>query len=125
MARDVVAGHRLASAEADLLRVLLAAPEPLLIAELQERLGDERWAHTTIATLLSRLRDRGLVVREPRGRGHAYAAAGTDEELAVMALERVVAELQDPAGTLAAFLDGLPSPTRRRIMAKIARGRGR
>ncbi|MGQ0826696.1 MAG: BlaI/MecI/CopY family transcriptional regulator [Actinomycetota bacterium] len=124
MAREVVAGHRLPAAEAEVLRVLLDATETLVITDILDRLPKRR-AHTTISTLLSRLGDRGLVERETRGRGHAYRAVGTEQQLMLDALRRVVDGLDDPAAALAAFINELPPTTRRRVTARLRSGGAR
>lgn len=111
--RVIVAGHRLPAAEAEVLRVLLAAERPLLVAEVRDQLPGPPRAHTTVITLLGRLVKRGLVRREGVSRGHRYAPAGTEQELAVAALNEVVAGIDDPARALVAFINDLPATTRR------------
>jgi predicted transcriptional regulator len=113
--RVIVAGHRLPAAEAEILRVLLAAERPLLVAEVRDRLPGTTRAHTTVITLLGRLLKRGLVRREGDSRGHRYAPAGTEQELAVAALNDVVAGIDNPAHALVAFINHLPASTRRRV----------
>lgn len=113
--RVVVAGHRLPAAEAEILRLLLAAKRPLLVAEVRDRLPGRTLAHTTVITLLGRLVKRGLVRREGDSRGHRYAPAGTEQELAIAALSNVVAGIDDPAHALVAFINRLPPTTRRGV----------
>lgn len=113
--RVVVVGHRLPAAEAEILRVLRAADQPLLVAEVRDRLPGSARAHTTVITLLGRLLERGLVRREGDSRGDRYAPAGTEQELAVAALNDVVAGIDDPARALVAFINGLPATTRRGV----------
>lgn len=125
MERVTVAGHRLPGAEAAVLKVLLAAGRPLVVAEVQEHLDGRQRAHTTVLTLLSRLADRGLVLREQSGRGHSYFAAGTEQELAVAALENVLQTLDRPADALVAFIDRLPASTRRGLTRRLAGRRER
>lgn len=115
MERVIVAGHRLPAAEAAVLKVLLAAETPLLVAEVQDRLEGRPRAHTTVITLLGRLLQRGLVRREGDSRGHRYFPAGTEQELAVAALNDVVAGIDDPAHALVAFINHLPATTRRGV----------
>lgn len=62
--------------ERDVLGVLWAASEPMLPAEINERL-DAGYAYTSIATILTRLQAKGLVTRTPAGRAYAYRAAST------------------------------------------------
>lgn len=118
MRRVYLAGHRLPAAEAAILRVLLA-DGPLLVAEVTHRLPGRRRAHTTVSTLLARLMERGLVVREAEGRGHRYRAAGSEQELAALALSRALEGVDDPAAALLAFIDGLPPRARNRLRRRL------
>lgn len=125
MKRVYVAGHRLPASEAVVLEALLDAERPLLVSEVQRRLAGRRWAHTTVSTLLGRLVDRGLVIREPEGRAHRYRSSGSAGELAAAALERALEGVDDPAGALLAFIDRLPAPTRRRLARRLRGAKGR
>lgn len=120
MKRAFVAGHLLPRAEAEVLRVLLAEG-PLLVSEVRERLAGRPRAHTTVSTLLNRLVERGLAVREPEGRGHRYRAAGTEQQLAVLALERALQGVERPAEALLAFIDQLPPGTRRALTRRLSK----
>lgn len=109
-----VAGHRLPGAEAEVLEALLDAPGPLTVTELQVTLGGSR-AHTTVATLLSRLADRHLVERRLRERIYEWAPVADRDGLAVAALRQVLDQLEEPGPAVLGFLEDV---TRRR-------GRGR
>lgn len=99
-----VAGHRLPGAEAEVLEVLLEAPGPLTVAELQAALGGAR-AHTTVATLLSRLADRGLVERRLRERVYEWRPVADRDGLAVAALRQVLDQLEEPGPAVLGFLE--------------------
>ena len=99
MKRVQIAGHLLPAAEAEVLKVLLAEG-PLLVADVQDWFSGRQWAHTTVGTLLGRLVDRGLVEREPEGRGHRYRAAGSEAELAALAHEQALEGIDDPTAAL-------------------------
>jgi predicted transcriptional regulator len=103
--RRYVCGHRLPAAEADVLELLLAAQAPLTVAEVQQSLAGARRAHTTVSTLLTRLADRGLVTRRPRGREYEWSPAGTAQELTIAALHQVLAGVDDPDAVVLGFLD--------------------
>lgn len=123
--RVTIAGHRLPAAEAAVLRVLLDAGGPLLVTEVNERVPGRARAHTTVVTLLGRLVDRGLVDREPAGRGHRYFAAGSEQDLAVRALAGILDGIDDPANALVAFINRLPARTKRGVTDGLRRpGRG-
>jgi predicted transcriptional regulator len=59
-------------------------------------------AYTTVMTVMTRLADAGLLVKERAGRAFLYAAAGTREELT--------------ASSMLGHLHGLPSSDRRAAM---------
>lgn len=106
-----VAGHRLPGAEAEVLEVLLDdAAGPMTVAELQAALGGAR-AHTTVATLLSRLADRGLVRRGLRERVYEWEPVADRDGLAVTALRQVLDQLEEPGPAVLGFLEDV---TRRR-----------
>jgi predicted transcriptional regulator len=73
------------------------------VREVHEALSASRdLAYTTVMTVMSRLADAGLLVKERAGRAFLYAAAGTREELT--------------ASSMLGHLHGLPSADRRAAM---------
>lgn len=115
--RRYVCGHRLPALEAEVLELLLAARSPMTVAEVQDALSGPRRAHTTVSTLLTRLSERGLVTRSPRGREYEWSPAGSARELAIAALEQVLEGVEDPDAVVLGFLEtvrGRRSRQRRR-----------
>jgi predicted transcriptional regulator len=111
--RRYVCGHRLPALEADVLELLLAARQPMTVAEVQEALPGARRAHTTVSTLLTRLAERGLVDRRSRGRVYEWFPAASKQELTVAALEQVLEGVEDPDAVVLGFLDNLRGKRRR------------
>jgi predicted transcriptional regulator len=77
-------------------------------------------AYTTVLTLVSRLWSRGLLLREPEGRGFRYRPAKSrDEFLAQLSdelIDRLLADFGDVAiARLGARLDDLDPKRRRRL----------
>jgi predicted transcriptional regulator len=105
--RRYVCGHRLPALEADVLELLLASESPMTVAEVQQALPGARRAHTTVSTLLTRLSERGLVERRPRGRVYEWSPAGSAQELAITALEQVLDGVEDPDAVVLGFLDSM------------------
>lgn len=105
--RRYVCGHRLPALEADVLELLLAAGAPMTVAEVQDALPGARRAHTTVSTLLTRLAERGLVERRSRGRVYEWFPAGSAQELAIAALERVLEGVDDPDAVVMGFLESV------------------
>jgi predicted transcriptional regulator len=111
--RRYVCGHRLPALEADVLELLLVAESPMTVAEVQAALPGPRRAHTTVSTLLTRLSERGLVQRGPRGRVYEWSPAGSAQELAMAALEQVLEGVEDPDAVVLGFLDSVRGKRRR------------
>jgi predicted transcriptional regulator len=103
--RRYVCGHRLPALEADVLELLLAAPGPMTVAEVQQALAGTPRAHTTVSTLLTRLSDRGLVSRRPRDRVYEWLPAGSAQELTIAALHQVLDGVDNPDAVVLGFLD--------------------
>ncbi len=108
-ARRYVCGHRLPALEAEVLELLLAAPAPMTVSEVQNALAGNRRAHTTVSTLLTRLRDRGLVVRGARERVYEWAPAASAQALTIAALQQVLDGIEDPDAVVLGFLDSVRS----------------
>lgn len=66
-----------------------------------QRPDDEELAYTTVMTVLSRLYDKGLLVRERRGRGYEYAPRFSEAGLVAHLSEREVQGLLDRYGEVA------------------------
>ena len=73
--------------EAEVLEQLWATDAPLTVREVLGGLNDGRvppLAYTTVMTVMSRLADKGILVRRQQGRGYQYQAAVRDAaEIAV------------------------------------------
>ncbi len=68
----------------EILRILWERGEAT-VPEVQRALGEPR-AHTTVATLLSRLEERGLVTHRAERRQYLYRAAVTEHDLRELAV---------------------------------------
>ena len=71
--------YRLGDLQLRIMRVLWKLG-PAAVAEVQEELGD-RLAYTTVATMLRKMEDRGLVRHRQQRRRFIYEAAVSDEEV--------------------------------------------
>ena len=102
--------------ENDVLRVLWAADGPLLPSEINDRL-DAGYAYTSVATILTRLQAKGLVVRTPSGRAFAYEPAVDEPDLAVRRISELLDSSSDRAQVLTRFIGGLPAREAKAIRA--------
>lgn len=72
--------YRLGDLQLRIMRVLWRSG-PASIAEVKGQLGGSRLAYTTVATMLRKMEDRGLVRHRQRGRRFFYEPAVTAEEV--------------------------------------------
>lgn len=104
----------------EIMRILWKRGEAT-VPEVQRALAEPR-AHTTVATLLSRLEERGLVAHRTEGRQYVYRAAAAEQqvrELAVSEFSEAAAPLYD--GDVAAMVSHLlaVSPVKREDLARL------
>lgn len=98
MADDIV----LSDLQLDLMRVLWRAGE-LSVAEVTEALVDRDLAHTTVATLLSRLEKRGVVEARRDGRMLVYRPCVSEAQVRRTMVSSLIAQVfrGDPKALLA------------------------
>ncbi len=98
MAEDIV----LSDLQLDLMRVLWRAGD-LSVAEVTEALADRDLAHTTVATLLTRLEKRGAVAARRDGRMLVYTACVSEAQVRRNMVSSLIAQVfrGDPKALLA------------------------
>lgn len=115
---------------AAVMRILWSGGEATL-GSLIEKLASERRApaYTTVTTILTRLRDRGLVERTRRGREAVYRAAVSERQLIEASSSRAVDELiaRYGASAMRHFAERLADadPEVQRQLISLAESRGR
>lgn len=90
--------------EAQVMQILWAAREPLTVRDVLERLNRGRrpsLAYTTVMTVMTRLADKEILLRELDGRGYRYEPAVGDA--AAIAVREVVRDFGEAA--VAQFVD--------------------
>jgi predicted transcriptional regulator len=92
--------------EGEILGTLWAADRPMTPAEVQAELGADL-AYNTVHTILKRLWDKGLVIRDAHGRRGAYLPVKEATELAAEVMHDVLRREPDRAGVLQRFVTGL------------------
>ncbi len=111
---------------AAIMRILWAEDDAAL-ATVVERLGEgqRRPAYTTVTTILSRLKERGLVERTRRGRTAVYRALISEAQLveatSEQAVDKVLARFGDTALRHFATRLGDIDPGLRRELIELAR----
>jgi len=78
---------------------------PASVAEVQSQLGGNRLAYTTVATMLRKMEDRGLLRHREQGRKFLYEPAVTAEEVTRSMADDLVDRLFE--GSLAATVSHL------------------
>jgi predicted transcriptional regulator len=103
------------------LAALWATEQPLGPAEIQAEIGGGL-AYNTVHTILKRLYDKGLVLRDVDGRRGAYRPAKNAAELTAEAMHEALDRGPDPIATLQQFVSGL-SPEEERALRDLLGGR--
>ncbi|MFE2269945.1 BlaI/MecI/CopY family transcriptional regulator [Streptomyces lavendulae] len=92
--------------ESSVLAALWAAGTAQSAAQVRVAIPQDL-ARTTVATLLGRLCDKGLVERRPGGRGFVYFAVQDTHGLAARRMHRELEGGGDRSMVLARFIEGL------------------
>ncbi|GAA4617314.1 BlaI/MecI/CopY family transcriptional regulator [Actinoallomurus liliacearum] len=109
--------------EAEVLAALWASAEPLTPAEVQRRLGG-RLARTTVATILSRLHDKGAVDRRRSGRSLFYTPVHDSDGLVARRMHTELGKGRDRRTVLARFVSSLSSTDERLLRSLLGEDPG-
>jgi predicted transcriptional regulator len=92
--------------ESGVLAALWAADGPLTAGQVRERLPGDL-AYTTVLTILSRLHDKGMLVRHREGRGYAYEPARDEASHTAERMRTLLEHGSDREAVLARFVSEL------------------
>lgn len=110
------------SLEQSVLAVLAEAGAALTPAEVRDRLGGDL-AYTTVMTVMVRLADKDLLVRERSGRGYAYSAI-SDAAITARQMQKLLDTQEDRAAVLARFVGALHPGDEAVLAELLANGSG-
>jgi predicted transcriptional regulator len=91
--------------ESEVLAALWVTDRALTPAEIQAKIGG--LAYNTVHTILKRLHDKDMVLRDADGRRGAYRPAKNAAELTAEAMHQVLHRGPDPIAALQQFVTGL------------------
>jgi predicted transcriptional regulator len=92
--------------ESEVLATLWATDRALTPAEIQADLGGDL-AYNTVHTILRRLHDKSLVLRDADGRRGAYRPAKNAAQMTAEAMHQALDRGPDPIAALQQFVTGL------------------
>lgn len=66
--------------------------EKIFVGDIQEKIKspNKKWAYTTVKTVLDRLVDKEIAIREKDGKKYLYRSVVNRDKAGIMALEKVV-----------------------------------
>ncbi|MGW4567821.1 BlaI/MecI/CopY family transcriptional regulator [Streptomyces sp. NPDC004561] len=105
--------------ENGVLAVLWAADRPLTARHVLARLPGEL-ACTTVLTILSRLHDKGMLVRHREGRGYVYAAARDQASDTAARMRTLLDRGPDREAVLSRFVSDLSTQDERLLQRLLA-----
>ncbi|MHB9112432.1 MAG: BlaI/MecI/CopY family transcriptional regulator [Thermoleophilia bacterium] len=103
--------------EADIME-LIWQESPASVRDIHENLARERTlAYTTVMTVMGRLAEKGLLIREPHGRAYLYVPTQTREQFCSDAISTVMEGLLGGFGepVLSHFVDTVNSDDRAKL----------
>lgn len=92
--------------ESDVLEALWSLDRPASPSDVMKQMQTDL-AYTSIATVLGRLCDKGLVERTRRGRSFVYTASTSEADLTARRIHSLLDATKDRASALAGFASGL------------------
>ncbi|MGW2649836.1 BlaI/MecI/CopY family transcriptional regulator [Streptomyces sp. NPDC001393] len=92
--------------ESDVLAALWAADGPLTARQVREQLPGDL-AYTTVLTILTRLHEKGMLVRHREGRGYAYEPARDEASHTAQRMHSLLEGGSDREAVLARFVSEL------------------
>jgi predicted transcriptional regulator len=92
--------------ESDVLAALWSADGPLTARQVLERLPGDL-AYTTVLTILSRLHDKGMLVRHREGRGYAYEPSRDEASHTAQRMKSLLEGGSDREAVLTRFVSEL------------------
>ncbi|MFC0038647.1 BlaI/MecI/CopY family transcriptional regulator [Actinomadura rayongensis] len=92
--------------EREVMSLLQQAEDALPPAEVKARLGGDL-TYSTVVTILTRMRDKGLLVRLKDGRGYVYTPVADQSGLAALRMREALAAETDRRAVLSQFVGGL------------------
>ena len=92
--------------EAEILTVLHDAAQALTPGQVLECL-DDTLSYSTVVTVLSRMYDKGLLMRAKQGRAYAYAPVADAHGMTALRMREVLDSDPDREAVLSRFVDDL------------------
>ncbi|MDH6213950.1 BlaI/MecI/CopY family transcriptional regulator [Streptomyces pseudovenezuelae] len=102
--------------ESEILAALWATERALTPADIQAEIGGGL-AYNTVHTILKRLYDKGLVLRDADGRRGAYRPLKNAAELTAEAMHKALDRGPDPIATLRQFVTRLDAEQEKALRA--------
>jgi predicted transcriptional regulator len=109
--------------ESEILATLWAADSAITPADIQADLGGDL-AYNTVHTILKRLYDKGMVIRDADGRRGAYRPTKNAAELTAEAMHQALDRGPDPIAALQQFVTGLSPAEEEALRLFLAEGGG-
>lgn len=89
--------------------------DKIFVGDIQEKIksANKKWAYTTVKTVLDRLVDKEIAVREKDGKKYLYRSVVDRDEAGILALKKVVRQyFKNDVNELVACLGRLQTPAK-------------
>lgn len=95
---------RLGELERAVMQTVWDSPAPLSGRQVADALPGRELAYTTVLTVLARLQNKGLLVRDTRARAHTYTAAASREDHIAVLMQQALGQADDREAALQHFV---------------------
>lgn len=100
--------------EREIITYLWAVTSPVTPAEVHQAVAPDL-AYTTVMTVLSRLWNKGLLARDPKGRGFAYAPVRSEAEHRAGQIKSMLTSSGNREAVLSSFAESLSAKDAERL----------
>jgi predicted transcriptional regulator len=111
------------SLEQSILDVVARSKVAMTPGEVRDQLGADL-AYTTVMTVMARLAEKHLLVRERLGRGYVYVAVTDEAEVTARQMQKLLDAQNDRAAVLARFVGTLQPGDEALLVDLLARADG-
>ncbi len=89
--------------------------EKIFVGDIQERIKtpNKKWAYTTVKTVLDRLVDKEIAIREKDGKKYLYHSVVNRDDAGVLALKKVIRQyFKNDINEMLSCLNRMKTPTK-------------
>lgn len=97
--------YKMSDSEMEIMKIIWESAVPVTIAQLLNIFESRKWKAQTMATFLTRLAEKGLIMIDKQGKTNLYTTAITEQKYHQLEAQNLLSSMYD--GSLQNFLSAL------------------